>query len=62
MSKELPRVRAATPNATDQIRDIVEEIRRINTNVVAQAPSFASLPPEKRAGEVFEIVAALDFP
>ena len=62
MSRDLPRVRASTSNATDQIRDIVEDIRRINTNVVAQAESFAALPPEKRAGEVFEIVAALDYP
>ena len=62
MSRDLPRVRASTSNAADQIRDIVEDIRRINTNIVAQAESFAALPPEKRAGEVFEIVAALDYP
>lgn len=62
MSRDLPRVRASTSNPADQIRDIVEDIRRINTNVVAQAESFIALPPEKRAGEVFEIVAALDYP
>ena len=62
MSRDLPRVRASTSNPTDQIRDIVEDIRRINTNIVAQAESFAGLAPEKRAGEVFEIVAALDYP
>lgn len=62
MSRDLPRVRASTPSPADQIRDIVEDIRRINTNIVAQAESFAALPPEKRAGEVFEIVAALDYP
>jgi DNA segregation ATPase FtsK/SpoIIIE, S-DNA-T family len=62
MSRDLPRVRASTSNPTDQIRDIVEDIRRINTNIVAQAESFAALAPEKRAGEVFEIVAALDYP
>jgi hypothetical protein len=62
MSRELPRVRAPTSNPADQIRDIVEDIRRINTNIVAQADRFSALPPEKRAGEVFEIVAALDYP
>ena len=62
ISKYLPRVRPATPNPSDQIREIVEDIRRINTNVVAHAESFAALPPEKRAGEVFELVAVLDYP
>ena len=62
MSRDLPRVRASTSNPVDQIRDIVEDIRRINTNIVAQAERFCALPPEKRAGEVFEIVAALDYP
>jgi DNA segregation ATPase FtsK/SpoIIIE, S-DNA-T family len=62
ISKYLPRVRPSTPNPGDQIREIVEDIRRINTNVVAHAESFAALPAEKRAGEMFEFIAVLDYP
>ncbi len=58
----LPRVRTSARTPADELAEVVDDIRRINEAVVGQAENFASLSREKRAGEVFEIVVALDYP
>lgn len=58
----LPKVRTSARTPADELAEVVDDIRRINETVVGQAESFESLAPEKRAGEVFEIVVALDYP
>jgi S-DNA-T family DNA segregation ATPase FtsK/SpoIIIE len=58
----LPRVRTSARTPADELAEVVDDIRRINEAVVGQAESFASLTREKRGGEVFEIVVALDYP
>jgi len=58
----LPRVRPSARTPADELAEVVDDIRRINEAVVGQAESFASLSREKRAGEMFEIVVALDYP
>jgi DNA segregation ATPase FtsK/SpoIIIE, S-DNA-T family len=61
MRKLLPRVRPSTFAAADELAAIMEDIRRVN-DAVGQAESFASLSREQRAGELFEIIAVLDYP
>lgn len=58
----LPRVRTSARTPADELAEIVDDIRRINEAVVGQAESFASLSREKRAGETFELIVALDYP
>jgi DNA segregation ATPase FtsK/SpoIIIE, S-DNA-T family len=58
----LPHVRPSSFLAADELAGIMEDIRRINEAVVGQAESFATLTREQRAGELFEIIAVLDYP
>ena len=62
MRQLLPRVRPSSFAAADEMASIMEDIIRINQNVVGQADNFAKLTREQRAGEMFEIVAVLDYP
>ena len=62
MRKLLPRVRQSAFAAADELAGIMEDIRRINEAVVGQSENFATLTREQRAGELFEIVAVLDYP
>ena len=62
MRKLLPRVRPSAFAPADELAGVIDDIRRINEAVVGQAESFASLTREQRAGELFEIVAVLDYP
>ncbi len=62
MRSLLPRVRPSAPAPADELAGIKEDIRRINQDVVGQADNFVKLTREQRAGELFEIVAVLDYP
>lgn len=62
MRRLLPRVRPSSFTAADELAGVMEEIRRINEHVVGQADSFAKLTREQRAGELYEIIAVLDYP
>jgi len=55
-------VRPSGRTASDELTDAIASIRRINERVIGQASRFSALTPEQRAGELFEIVAAADFP
>jgi hypothetical protein len=62
MRRLLPHVRPSAFAPADELAAVMEDIRRINEAVVGQAESFASLTREQRAGELFEIIAVLDYP
>lgn len=55
-------VRPYGRTASDELVDVVANIRRINDRVIGPASRFSALTREQRAGELFEIVAAADFP
>ena len=55
----LPRVRPAGRTIADEV---IEDIRRINERVIGHADRFAHLSADQRAGESFELIAAVDFP
>jgi len=58
----LPHVRSSIGEPADQLPSIVSDIRRINQKVVGMRDSFASLTADERSGEMFEVVAVLDYP
>lgn len=55
-------VRSTGRSPMDELGEVLEDIRRINERVIAEAPRFSALSTEQRAGESFELVAVADFP
>jgi S-DNA-T family DNA segregation ATPase FtsK/SpoIIIE len=58
----LLRGRRLERNAVDELATVLDGIRRINRDVVGFERSFLDLSAETRAGEAFELIAAVDFP
>ena len=58
----LTTVRPTGRTVADELEEVQRDIRRINEDVIEQEESFLSLSREKRAGEAFELIAAVDFP
>ena len=59
---QFARVRPSGRSVADELADVLDDIKRINEAVVGHEDRFLDLSPEKRAGEAFEFVAAVDFP
>lgn len=55
-------VRQAGRSAVEELEAVLADIRRINEQVLADAPRFSALSPEQRSGENFETIAVADFP
>lgn len=62
MRGQLARVRATGRSVADELGEVLDDIRRINQDVIGHAERFASLSSQERAGEQFEIIAVMDFP
>ena len=62
MRNQLPYVRPQRQTSTDELMEVQEDIQRINRDVVGHHDGMVELPPERRAGERFEIVVLVDFP
>lgn len=60
LGRDLVRNAGRTP--TDELAEVLDDIRRINERVIGHASRFSALTPEQRSGESFEIVALTDFP
>jgi hypothetical protein len=60
LGRDLVRTAGRTP--TDELAEVLDDIRRINERVIGHATRFSALTPEQRSGESFEIVALTDFP
>lgn len=58
----ITRTRSAGRTASDELAEVLDDIRRINERVIGQAERFIELTGDQRAGEAFEVVAAADFP
>jgi hypothetical protein len=58
----LPKVRSAARSIADELGEVLDDIRRINEQVVGHADRLLNLNADQRAGEVFEVVAIVDFP
>src|SRR3954452_17839547 len=59
---QLTNNRALESRIANALDAVLDGIRRINRDVVGFAPRFLDLSAETRAGETFELIAAVDFP
>ena len=55
-------VRPAGRSTSDELNEILEDIRRINERVIGHANRFSELSDEQRSGETYELIAIPDFP
>jgi S-DNA-T family DNA segregation ATPase FtsK/SpoIIIE len=62
MARLLPKVRQAGEDVHAELREVVNEIRRIHQDVLGFAPAFHELPEEVLADEPFEFVFVANFP
>jgi DNA segregation ATPase FtsK/SpoIIIE, S-DNA-T family len=58
----LPKVRQTGRSVADELSEVLDDVRRINQDVIGHADRFAELTTQERAGEQFEIIAVMDFP
>lgn len=58
----LPRVRSTGRSLADELTEVLDDIRRVNQDVIGHAARFAELSSQERAGEQFEIIGVMDFP
>jgi DNA segregation ATPase FtsK/SpoIIIE, S-DNA-T family len=58
----LPKVRPTGRSVADELNEVLDDVRRINQDVIGHADRFAHLTSQERAGEQFEIIAVMDFP
>lgn len=58
----LPRVRQSGRSVSEELGEVLEDILRVNQQVVGHEDRLLDLTPDQRAGEPFEIVALTDFP